>query len=143
MALLPSAGEGSVLTANLGGAAIACTIYTEHPEEVKNFMVTALGTMEGAEACGQWGILPPYLPYLQSDTWNAVRSEAFGEFNFNAVWTQAVAQYPGTWYTQPVFGEALTTIGAGISSVLSGDTHITEGLKALGHQVRQLNSRYQ
>ncbi|MEZ4530286.1 MAG: extracellular solute-binding protein [Thermomicrobiales bacterium] len=143
VALLPSAGEGSLLTANLGGAAIASTIYTEHPEEVKNFMVTALGTMEGAEACGQWGILPPYLPYLQSESWNAVRSEAFGEFNFNAVWTQAVDQYPATWYKQPVFGEAMTTIGAGIIPILAGDTDITEGLKALGDQVRELNSRYQ
>jgi ABC-type glycerol-3-phosphate transport system substrate-binding protein len=143
VALLPSAGEGSLLTANLGGAAIASTIYTEHPEEVKNFMVLALGTMEGAEACGQWGILPPYLPYLQSDAWNNVRSDAFGEFNFNAIWTQAVDQYPGTWYKQPVFGEAMTTIGAGIIPILSGDTDITEGLKALGDQVRDLNSRYQ
>ncbi len=143
VALLPSAGEGSLLTANLGGAAIASTIYTEHPEEVKNFMVLALGTMEGAEACGQWGILPPYLPYLQSDAWNSVRSDAFGEFNFNAIWTQAVDQYPGTWYKQPVFGEAMTTIGAGIIPILSGDTDITEGLKALGDQVRDLNSRYQ
>ncbi|TXG83584.1 MAG: extracellular solute-binding protein [Thermomicrobiales bacterium] len=143
VALLPSAGEGSLLAANLGGAAIASTIYTEHPEEVKNFMVTALGTMEGAEACGQWGILPPYLPYLQSESWNGVRSEAFGEFNFNAVWTQAVEQYPATWYKQPVFGEAMTTIGAGIIPILAGDIDITEGLTALGDQVRELNSRYQ
>lgn len=143
VSLLPSAGEGSALTANLGGAAIASTIYTEHPDEVKNFMVTALGTMEGAEACGQWGILPPYLPYLQSDAWTSVRSDAFGEFNFNEVWTQAVDQYPGTWYKQPVFGEALTTIGAGIMPILSGDTDVAEGLKALGDQVRELNKRYQ
>jgi ABC-type glycerol-3-phosphate transport system substrate-binding protein len=141
--LLPSAGEGSLLTANMGGAAIASSKWTEHPEEVKNFMVLALGTMEGAEACGQWGILPPYLPYLQSDAWNSVRSDAFGEFNFNAVWTQAVDQYPGTWYKQPVFGEAMTTIGAGIIPILAGDTDIAEGLKALGDQVRELNSRYQ
>lgn len=143
VALLPSAGEGSLLTANLGGAAIASTIYTEHPDEVKAFMVTALGTMEGAEACGQWGILPPYLPYLQSEAWTSVRSPAFGEFNFNEVWTQAVDQYPGTWYKQPVFGEAMTTIGAGIIPILDGSTDITEGLTALGDQVRELNSRYQ
>jgi len=143
VSLLPSAGEGSVLTANLGGAAIASTIYTQHPDEVKNFMITALGTMEGAEACGQWGILPPFLPYLQSDAWNSVRSDAFGEFNFNEVWTKAVDQYPGTWYKQPVFGEALTTIGAGIMPILEGDVDVAEGLKALGDQVRELNTRYQ
>ena len=75
-ALLPSAGEGSLLTANLGGAAIASTTYTEHPEEVKNFMVMAMATMEGAEAGGDWGIQPPYLPYLESETWTSVRDEA-------------------------------------------------------------------
>lgn len=143
VALLPSAGEGSVLTANLGGAAIASTIYTEHPDEVKAFMVMALGTMEGAEACGDWGILPPYLPYLQSEAWTSVRSEAFGDFAFNDVWTLAVDQYPGTWYKQPVFAEAMTTIGAGIIPILEGQTGVEEGLVALGDQVRELNTRYQ
>lgn len=143
VALLPSAGEGTARTANLGGAAIASTTYTKHPQEVLNFMETALGTMEGAEACGQWGILPPYLPYLQSESWSAVRSEAFGDFAFNDVWTQAVAEYPATWYKQPVYGEALTTVGAGIIPILEGSVDVAEGMKALGDQVRELNKRYQ
>ncbi len=142
-ALLPSAGEGSSRTANYGGAAIASTIYTEYPDEVMAFMETALGTMEGAEACGNWGILPPYLPYLQSDAWAAVRSEAFGDFAFNEVWTQAVGEYPSTWHKQAVFGEAMTTIGAGILPILEGAVDVTAGLKELGDQVRDLNARYQ
>jgi len=143
VALLPTAGEGSARTANYGGAAIASTTYTQHPQEVMNFMEMALGTMEGAEACGQWGILPPYLPYLQSESWSSVRSEAFGDFAFNEVWTEAVNQYPGTWHKQPVFAEAMTTVGANILPILEGSTDITEGLKAIGDQVRELNSRYQ
>jgi lactose/L-arabinose transport system substrate-binding protein len=142
-ALLPTAGEGSVRTANYGGAAIASTIYTEHPQEVMNFMETALGSMEGAEACGQWGILPPYLPYLQSEAWSSVRSEAFGDFAFNDVWTEAVNQYPSTWYKQPVFAEAMTTVGANILPILEGSVAPAEGLKAIGDQVRDLNTRYQ
>ncbi len=143
VALLPSAGEGSARTANFGGASIASTIYTEHPQEVMNFMETALATMEGAEACGNWGILPPYLPYLESEAWTSVRSEAFGDFAFNEVWTEAVAEYPATWYKQAVFGEAMTTIGTGIIPILEGSVDIGEGLTALGEQVRELNSRYQ
>ena len=142
-ALLPSAGEGSLLTANLGGAAIASTTYTQYPDEVKNFMVMAMATMEGAEAGGEWGIQPPYLPYLESEAWTSVRDEAFGEFSFNSVWTQAVAQYPATWYKQPVYLEAMTTIGAGIVPLLDGSTDIAEGLTALGDQVREINTRYQ
>jgi hypothetical protein len=37
----------------------------------------------------------------------------------------------------------MTTIGAGIVPLLDGSTDIPTGLKALGDQVRELNSRYQ
>ncbi len=143
VALLPRAGDDSVRTANLGGAAIASTTYTEHPDEVKNFMETALGSMEGAVACGQWGILPPYLPYLQSEEWNSVRSEAFGDFAFNEIWTQAVDQYVGTWYKQPVFGEALGEIGAAMLPMMDGSVDIAEGMREVGDRIRTLNERYQ
>ncbi len=143
VALLPRPAEGAVRVANLGGAAIASTTYTEHPEEVMNFMELALGTLEGATACGDWGILPPFLPYLQSDAWRGVRSPVFGDFAFNDVWTQAVEQYPGTWYKQPVFGEALNEIGAAMMAMMSGDTAIPDGMKQLGDRVRELNARYQ
>ena len=119
------------------------TIYTKHPEEVKNFMKLALGTMEGAKACGGWGILPPYLPYLKSADWSAVRSPAFGDFAFNDIWTQAVDHYEATWYKQPVFSEAMTTVGAAILPILQGAVEVAAGLKAIGEQVRQLNTRYQ
>ncbi|MGH2558701.1 MAG: extracellular solute-binding protein [Thermomicrobiales bacterium] len=143
VALLPRPAEGAARVANLGGAAIASTTYTEHPQEVMNFMELALGSLEGATACGDWGILPPFLPYLQSDAWNNVRSEAFGDFAFNEVWTQAVDQYPGTWYKQPVFGEAMTTLGAAMMPMLNGDVDIPTGMKDAGDQVRELNKRYQ
>lgn len=143
VALLPTAGEGSSRTANYGGAAIASTDYTEHPDEVRNFMETALATMEGAKACGDWGILPPFLPYLESEAWSSTRSEAFGDFAFNDVWTQAVNEYPSTWYKQPVFAEALTTVGAGIVPILEGEVEVASGLKELGERVREINTRYQ
>ena len=100
-------------------------------------------TMDGAAACGAWGILPPYLPYLNRDEWKAVRSPVFGDFSFNDIRTQAVAKYPATWYKQPVFSEALTTVGAGIIAMLSGSDDIAPALKAIGDQVRELNTRYQ
>jgi hypothetical protein len=99
--------------------------------------------MEGAEACGDWGILPPFLPYLQSDHWKNFRSDAFGDFAFNEVWTEAVNEYPGTWYKQPVFTEAMNTVGAAMMPMMQGDTDIATGMKAVGDQVRELNKRYQ
>ncbi len=143
VALLPSIAGGVSRTANFGGAAIASTIYTKHPDEVKLFMEFALGSMEGAAACGDWGILPPYLPYLQSEAWSAVRSPAFGDFAFNDVWTKAVEQYVGTWYKQPVFGEAMTEVGAAMIPMLNGEVDIPTGMKQVGDRVRELNKRYQ
>jgi len=143
VALLPRPAEGAVRVANLGGAAIASTTYTQYPQEVMNFMELALGTMEGATACGDWGILPPFLPYLESEAWKSVRSPAFGDFAFNAVWTEAVRQYPGTWYKQPVFGEAMTELGAAMMPMMQGDVEIAAGMKAVGDRVRELNKRYQ
>lgn len=142
VALLPRASADSVRTANLGGAAIASTNYTQHPEEVKNFMEVALGSLEGAIACGQWGILPPFLPYLASEEWKNVRSEAFGDFAFNEVWTEAVNQYPGTWYKHPVFAEALEAVGAAMVPMMQGDVEIAAGMKEVGDRVRELNKRY-
>lgn len=143
VALLPRVDEGSVRTANWGGAAIASTIYTEHPDEVRAFMEFALASMEGATACGDWGILPPYLPYLQSEAWTSARSEAFGDFAYNEVWTQAVDQYPSTWYKQAVFGEATQTLAADLMPILRGEVEVAAGLKTVGDRVRELNQRYQ
>jgi ABC-type glycerol-3-phosphate transport system substrate-binding protein len=143
VALLPRPAEGAVQVANLGGAAIASTIYTKHPEEVRNFMELALGTLEGATACGEYGILPPFLPYWASDAWKSARSPIFGDFAFNDIWAQAVDQYPGTWYKQPVFGEAMNETGAAMMAMMNGDTPIPDGMKQLGDRVRELNARYQ
>jgi ABC-type glycerol-3-phosphate transport system substrate-binding protein len=143
VALLPRPAPEAARVANLGGAAIASTRWTEHPQEVQNFMELALGTLEGATACGDWGILPPFLPYLESEAWTSVRAEAFGDFAFNEVWTQAVAEYPGTWYKQPVFAEALEEVGLAMMPMLEGGTDIPTGMKELGDRVRELNARYQ
>ncbi len=143
VALLPRAEGSETRTANWGGAAIASTIYTEHPEEVRNFMEFALGSMEGAAACGEWGILPPYLPYLNSEAWTGVRSEAFGDFAFNDVWTEAVAQYLPSWYKQPVFGETLIETGAAMLPMMRGEVEIEAGMAELGARIRALNERYQ
>lgn len=143
LALLPSAGEGTALSVNEGGAAIVSTIYTKYPEEVKNFMTLTHGTMEGAEAVGDWGILPPYLPYLDSEAWKGVRSPAFGDFSFNEIWSEAVQQIPTTWRRHAVFSEAEAAIGAAIMPMLEGTVDIAEGLKSVGDQARKLNERYQ
>jgi ABC-type glycerol-3-phosphate transport system substrate-binding protein len=143
VALLPRASADSPRTANYGGANIASTKYTQHPDEVKQFMVFALGTMEGAAACAEYGIVPPYLPFLESETWLDQRSPLMGDFAYNEVWTECVQQYPTNWHKQPVFEEAMIEIGAQVPPMLNGEVEIEAGMKALGDRVRELNARYQ
>jgi lactose/L-arabinose transport system substrate-binding protein len=143
VALLPRASADSPRTANFGGANIVSTKYTQHPDEVKRFMAFATGTMEGATACGEYGIVPPFLPYLESETWLSHRSPLMGDFAYNEVWTEAVKQYPTNWHKQPVFFEAMNELGAQIPPMLNGEVEIEPGMKALGDRVRELNARYQ
>jgi ABC-type glycerol-3-phosphate transport system substrate-binding protein len=140
VALLPSAADSTTRTANWGGAAIASTIYTEHPEEVLNFMQTYL---DQAAAVGAWGFMPASVPYLDSEEWANITSPAYGDFKYNVVWTTAAKQYGNTWFKQPVFGEAMAEVGAAMLPIMDGSVEIAAGLKEVGDRVRTLNERYQ
>ncbi|HEX2910868.1 MAG TPA: extracellular solute-binding protein [Chloroflexia bacterium] len=143
VALLPRTGPNSIRTANFGGASIASTKYTQHPQEVKNFMEYAMGTMEGVTAMAKYGIMPSYLPYLESDDWKKARTPVMGDFPFNEIWTKATKEYPTTWYKQAVYAEAMTELGGAMLPMLRGQTPIESGMKAVGDRVRELNKRYQ
>jgi lactose/L-arabinose transport system substrate-binding protein len=140
VALLPRAGESTTRTANWGGAAIASTTYTEHPDEVYAFMETYL---ENANVVGEWGFMPANKSYLESSEWSDIRSPAFGDFAYNPIWTEAANQYGDTWFKQPVFGEAVTEVGVAMMPMMEGSVDIAEGMKEVGDRVRELNARYQ
>lgn len=143
VALLPRTSPTSIRTANLGGASIASTRFTKHAPEVKNFMEFAMGTMEGVSAMAKYGIMPSYLPFLESDEWKKARTPVMGDFAYNEVWTKASKEYPSTWYKQSVFGEAMTELGGAMMGMLKGSTPIESGMKTVGDRVRELNKRYQ
>jgi len=140
VALLPTAGESTTRTANWGGAAIASTVYTKHPDEVLNFMQTYL---DQAAVVGAWGFMPASAPYLDSPDWANITSPIYGDFKYNEVWTAAAKQYGNTWFKQPVFGEAVAEVGAAMLPMMDGSVEIAAGLKAVGDRVRELNTRYQ
>ncbi len=72
-----------------------------------------------------------------------VRSAPFGAFAFNAVWTEAVNQFPATWHMQPVFAEALNELGAQMMPMMDGEVEVAAGMKAVGDRVGEVNARYQ
>jgi lactose/L-arabinose transport system substrate-binding protein len=140
---LPTVKSGGSRTAQIGGASLASTKFSKVPDIAWAFMQYSLGSLEGCTSTGGWGILPSYLPYLQSDTFTSKKSTVFGDFQFNSVWSALAPTLATTYARTAVFSEADTDITQDIVPMLSGKTPIADGMKALGDAVRQANQRYQ
>jgi lactose/L-arabinose transport system substrate-binding protein len=140
---LPSIPGGVSRTAQIGGASLASTKFSKVQDVGWAFMQYALGSPEGCTATGGWGIIPSYLPYLQSDGFINKKSAAFGEFQFNKVWGSLAPTLSTSYARTAVFSEADTAITQNMIPMLDGDTPIADGMKALGDIVREANQRNQ
>ena len=140
---LPAIPGGASRTAQIGGASLASTKFSKVQDVAWAFMQYSLGSLEGTTATGGWGIIPSYLPYLQSDTFVSKKSAAFGEFQFNKVWGSLAPTLSTSYARTAVFSDADTDITQNMLPMLNGDTPIAEGMKALGDMVREANQRYQ
>jgi lactose/L-arabinose transport system substrate-binding protein len=140
---LPAIPGGVSRTAQIGGASLASTKFSKVQDVAWNFMQYSLGSLEGCTATGGWGIIPSYLPYLQSDTFINKKSSVFGEFQFNKVWSSLAPTLSTAYARTAVFSDADTDITQNMIPMLTGDTSIADGMKALGDMVREANQRYQ
>jgi multiple sugar transport system substrate-binding protein len=140
---LPSIPGGVSRTAQIGGASLASTKFTSVPDLAWEFMQYSLGTPEGCTATGGWGIIPSYLPYLQSPAFINLKSSVFGDFQFNQVWSSLAPTLSTAYARTAVFSDADTDIMQNMMPMLTGDTSINDGMKALGDMVREANQRYQ
>jgi lactose/L-arabinose transport system substrate-binding protein len=140
---LPSIPGGVSRTAQIGGASLASTKFSKVQDVAWAFMQYSLGSPEGCTATGGWGIIPSYLPYLQSDGFTNKKSAAFGEFQFNKVWGSLAPTLSTAYARTAVFSEADTAITQNMIPMLDGDTPLADGMKALGDIVREANQRNQ
>ncbi len=140
---LPAIAGGVSRTAQIGGASLASTKFSTVPDLAWEFMQYSLGSPEGCMATGGWGIIPSYLPYLQSDTFITMTSPAFGDFQFNKVWSTLAPTLSTAYARTAVFSDADTDITQNMMPMLTGDTSIADGMKELGDMVRDANQRYQ
>jgi ABC-type glycerol-3-phosphate transport system substrate-binding protein len=140
---LPSISGGVSRTAQIGGASLASTKFSKVQDLAWSFMQYSLGSQEGCTATGGWGIIPSYLPYLQSDAFTSKKSSVFGDFQFNKVWSSLAPTLSTTYARTAVFSDADQDITQNMIPMLSGDTSIADGMKALGDMVREANQRYQ
>ncbi len=103
---LPRAVEGGANTGIWGGATLIAKADTPDPDLAKLFMKFAFGSMEGAQAAADWGIIPPYLPFLKGP-YQESRTQLFGDQNVAAVFVN-MAENMSTEFCRPAaFGPIL------------------------------------
>ena len=140
---LPAVKGGVSRTAQIGGASLASTKFTKAPDVTWAFMQYALGSQEGCDATGGWGILPSWIPYLKSDSFINTKSPVFGDFQFNKVWSELATTLSPAYARTAVFSEADADITQNIMPILTGKTTPVDGMHSLGNMIRQANQRYQ
>jgi len=143
LAPLPRAVEGGPRTGIWGGATLISPASTENPELVKLFMEFAFASMEGATAAGDWGIIPPYIPYLET-TFQEEPTALFGDQNIGAVWLELAQEISPDFCRTAVYAAAtdefLTPV---IDSMVTGGADIQATLDEVAAQVEEVLPDYQ
>lgn len=143
VAPLPKVKDGVSRTAQIGGASLASTKFTKVPDIVWAFMQYSLGSIEGTNLTGGWGIIPSYLPYLTSDNFTGTKSTVFGDFQFGKVWAELAKELSTKYARTAVFSEADADITQDIVPMLQGKVTVVEGMHSLADKISQANQRYQ
>lgn len=143
LAPLPRAVEGGPQSAIWGGASLISPATTENPDLVKLFMEFAFASMEGATAASNWGIIPPYLPYLEGP-FQEQTTALFGEQHIGEVWL-ALAQGLSTDFCRTAVYDAATGefLTPEIDSMVTGGADIQTTLDSIAERVNEVLPDYQ
>ena len=143
LAPLPRAVEGGPQSGIWGGACLISPATTENPDLVKLFMEFAFASMEGATAASDWGIIPPYIPYLEGP-FQEQTTALFGEQHIGEVWL-ALAQGLSTDFCRTAIYGAATDefLTPQIDSMVTGGADIQTTLDGIADQVNEVLPDYQ
>jgi multiple sugar transport system substrate-binding protein len=143
LAPLPRAVAGGPRTGIWGGATLIAPASTQNPDLVKRFMEFAFGSMEGATAAGNWGIIPPFIPYLET-TFQEKPTALFGDQNIGAVWFELAKEISPNFCRTAVYsaatGEVLTPK---IDSMITGGADIKATMDEINKAVEDILPDYQ
>ncbi|MDQ3249089.1 MAG: hypothetical protein M3Q45_07750, partial [Chloroflexota bacterium] len=111
-----------------GGAQLVNPKGGVNDENALLFMQYALGSTEGAARCGQWGIIPSYRPYLESEEFLALRSPIFGDWPFAEFWAGQEQELSTEFYRPAGWGAVETVIGKEMVPILKGEMSVEDGM---------------
>lgn len=143
LAPFPRAVAGGTRTGVWGGATLISPASTQNPELVKIFMEFAFGSMEGATAAGNWGIIPAYLPYLEGP-FQDLQTKLFGDQKIGQVWLNLAKELSTTFCRTAVYGAATSEILVpAMDSMITGGADIEATMKDLADKVNEVLPDYQ
>jgi ABC-type glycerol-3-phosphate transport system substrate-binding protein len=122
-------GEGiKYRTGIWGGAQLITPRMAANSADAITFMKYALGTVDGANRCGQWGIIPAYRPYLESEEFLGMRSHVFGDWSFNEFWAGQEKELSLEFFRPAGWGAVDTIVGREMVPILTGEYSVEEGV---------------
>lgn len=143
LAPFPRAVEGGTRTGVWGGATLISPVTTQNPELVKIFMEFAFGSMEGATAAGNWGIIPAYLPYLEGP-FQDIETKLFGEQKIGQVWLDLAKELSTTYCRTAVYGAAVDEkLVPVMDSMITGGADIEQTMNDLAAELTDILPDYQ
>ncbi|MEM7031429.1 MAG: extracellular solute-binding protein [Chloroflexota bacterium] len=114
-----------------GGATLVSLNCSSNKENAIAYMKYALGSEEGANLVGGWGIVPAYRPYLESEDFTAGRSPIFGDWAFNEFWASQEQELSTKFYRRAGFDPINTAIGEKMPSIMDGEVSIEQGMNEI------------
>ncbi len=137
-------GGGAHRTNVWGGATLVSYTQTQVPDLVKEFMKFTFCTMEGAQVTADWGIVPPYLPWLTTKL-KDVKQTLFSDQTWTDTLNEALTLMRTDFYRMPAYGISSITGGAlwdkHFMPMMKGEVDIKAGVKAWADDIRTENAK--
>jgi hypothetical protein len=111
-----------------GGAQLVTPMAAENTENAILFMKYALGGVDGASRCGEWGIIPAYRPYLESEEFSGMRSEIFGDWAFNEFWESQEQELSLEFYRPAGWGAIDQVVAKEMVPIMLGELSVEDGM---------------
>ncbi len=139
--LVPVYPDAKVRSNVWGGATLTSFNTDPQPDLVKAFMEFTFATMEGSQVTGDWGIIPPYIPWLKSEFKNTKQTLFEPSWDWTGEVLKAMEQMRTDFYRMPAYGIADAAMAKFMPAILKGEKSVEDGMKELGDYVRTENKK--
>jgi len=144
VAPFPRAIPGGPNTGVWGGATLVSPATTQNADLAKIFMQFAFASMEGATAAGNWGIIPPYIPYLEGP-FQELTTALFGEQKIGPIWLDMAQNLSLDYCRTAAYGAATgaDVLESSIDAMIKGEVDIDSGMQDVADKLDEILPDYQ